>query len=111
MKKPFEVGDRVAVYEGINKYRGPIDTVGNFQGADYIRIKDGKSISREFHPKQCRRLVKKERRRFFVQRDEVDRIITDLKEKSPEDWETYALDFSLRKLVDDDIEFIEVRRK
>lgn len=70
----YKVGDRVAVYGTVpcelNKYsnaykRGAKATVTNVHADDEIEVETiyGKTVC---HPKQCRRLKKKERRRVWV---------------------------------------------
>lgn len=60
----FKVGDRVAVY-------GPerdVGTISEVNGRGFVRMDpdDNNFDTNWFHPKQCRRLVKKERRRVWV---------------------------------------------
>lgn len=71
----FKVGDRVAVYGNIRNssgyyVRGAYASVHAITAADEIEIipDDNSYPERRFtvHPKQCRRLVKKERRRVWV---------------------------------------------
>jgi hypothetical protein len=63
----FKVGDRVRIY-GANTQDGTITgTVVELRPDDWILVKyDGgmpSGMHKSHHPKQCRRLVKKERRR------------------------------------------------
>ncbi len=65
MKRPFEVGDRVAVYNEKNRYAG--ETIeSSYPDSDYliVRLNNGRIVTA--HKKQCRRLVKKERRRIWI---------------------------------------------
>lgn len=65
MKKPFEVGDRVAVYDGGKRKTGKVSAVDEMfgtLGVDYD-LPDRRCF---VHPKQCRRLVKRERRRALL---------------------------------------------
>lgn len=60
MKTPLKVGDRVAVYDGVLKYCRTIEAIAP-SGA--VRISGSTAW---FHPKQCRRLVKKKRREWWI---------------------------------------------
>lgn len=60
MKTPFKIGDRVAVYENIERRVSVIESVG----ANGIIRLVGSSI--RFHPKQCRRLIPKKRREIWI---------------------------------------------
>lgn len=64
----FKVGDRVRVYE-ISDWKGRVVMIGQ-QGELYIKP-DGfnrPADSVPYHPKQCRKLVKKSRRRIWIPR-------------------------------------------
>lgn len=63
MKKPFKVGQRVAVYNFGIRYVGTIFDVFK-DGIDVAEDPDNKGM--RVHPKQLRRLVKKERRRVWI---------------------------------------------
>lgn len=65
----FKVGDRVAVYTWQGKGIGCVERVGESTHID-VRCADG-SLYNDVHPKQCRLLKKKERRRklFLVNYD------------------------------------------
>lgn len=71
MKKPFAVGERVRVYGSSVRhwYEGEVASgVVCEPGAEHlVRVKiDGTDRYCEFHPKQCRRLIKKQRRRIWA---------------------------------------------
>lgn len=68
MKKPFEVDERVRVYATLN---GAIaetkGTVARKRPDEMLFVNlDGRRGEIVAHPKQCRRLVKKFRRRIYV---------------------------------------------
>lgn len=70
----FKVGDRVAVYsEGLGLAGRPTRTIGaiNRVEGDAVRVDLGVDFL-WFHPKQCRKLVKKERRRIYAIVEEKD---------------------------------------
>lgn len=109
MKKPFEVGERVAVY-GHRALAFGVRVVGLIEAMDQderrmyptgVKVRDEKYSGQAYfaHPKQCRRLVKKERRRAWLSaralRDFPGRRIT--ADLGGPGW-------------DDSIEFIEVRK-
>lgn len=70
----FKVGDRVAVYGGnsgktlwVNGKPGTIVCIFHNDGRLNVNFDDKKlGQARTFHTKQCRRLVKKERRKILV---------------------------------------------
>jgi hypothetical protein len=73
----FKVGDRVAVYGHMahtgRRFVGVVaeksrQTSEQFRGDDYILVRPGRDKDGGYFcsPKQCRRLVKKERRRVWV---------------------------------------------
>ncbi len=64
----FKVGDRVAFYSGSVRRTG---TINKIVRDDYIEvltgeIGDDRLFGHLVHPKQCRKLVKKARREFWV---------------------------------------------
>lgn len=62
MKKPFKVGDRVRVYIGLDEpLEGKILEIGQTTG--HLRLEEHFGF---YHPKQCRRLIKKKRRRVWL---------------------------------------------
>lgn len=63
MKKPFEVGQRVAFYCGGRRDTGVIKKISELTGMVTVATDRADFF---VHPKQCRRLVKKERRRFWI---------------------------------------------
>lgn len=71
MKKPFVVGERVAVYAGSCMRR--VGTVKKILGDEAIGVVFDPELGcspsdevRHFHPKQCRRLIPKKRRRVWL---------------------------------------------
>lgn len=73
----FKVGDRVAVYDNGHRQVGVVGQIGDTTGSKNIRVDAVKSQLHSpwkfswFHPKQCRRLIKRERRRVFIQEKDV----------------------------------------
>lgn len=61
----FKVGDRVAVYNSENRYTGTVTKISSEFFTDCIFVAREKS-EYVYHKKQCRKLVKKERRRVWV---------------------------------------------
>ncbi len=79
MREPLKVGDRVRVYGHVARngkplvghiHEKPVDVSEKFRGDNYVLIYDEEYPDSGYyaHPKQCRRLVKKERRRVWVER-------------------------------------------
>lgn len=114
MSRPLQVGDRVAVYGAIfstkkKEYFGSAvdwrkgEVVGTVQAGDMIVFKDEWGEDFTAHPKQCRRLVKKERRRVWVYQDRLGSITEQptayYRDQPPDDSPGHW------------VEFIEVRRK
>lgn len=93
--KTFSVGDRVRVYSGANIYIGAVSKTWSDGMVDVLR--DDCVSASTWHSKQCRRLVKRERRRICLPESEVC-------EYAKHNWETVKMDGPL-------IEFIEVRRR
>lgn len=60
----FKVGDRVAVYSLRDPAKGSVLSINDL--GHLIVLIDGYEGTNTFHPKQCRRLVKKKRREFWV---------------------------------------------
>lgn len=60
-----KVGDRVAVYTGGNRYVAEIADMLNDGTLRFERV--GAIGSFYAHPKQCRRLIRRERRRVYIQ--------------------------------------------
>jgi predicted RNA-binding Zn-ribbon protein involved in translation (DUF1610 family) len=69
MKTPFKPGDRVAVYTGTESAAGwrITGTVAKFPIPECPGVMVDRDDGRRqtYHPKQCRRLVKRERRRVW----------------------------------------------
>lgn len=103
-KRAFQVGDRVRVYGPYGQ--GSVDTgrVQELIGEGLLKLKldsDGYPV---VHPKQCRRLVKRERRRVWITERKLLELAID------PDGEVSAM-ISKAKKVQDDVEFVEVRRR
>jgi hypothetical protein len=60
-KKPLAPGDRVAVYSGLSRCIGIVESTT--EGLALVRV--GLNV-RTYHVKQCRRLVRRERRRVWI---------------------------------------------
>lgn len=98
MKREFKVGDRVRVYGA--RYNGTVEpfvaTIEHIYQNGSIKVSSDNIMYCEIHPKQCRHLVKKERRRIWVKFHPQGQIYTvECSEPQEEGW----------------IEFVEVRRK
>jgi hypothetical protein len=107
----FKVGDRVAVYDGGHRYEGNIlefsQVIGASSPYDCVvirRVANGKTMS--VHPKQCRRLGKKERRRVWMPQLNVDDMF-----KYPEYKDYTAILYKEKREGQSLVEFIEVRKK
>lgn len=97
MKTPFKVGDRVAVYSGRGRFVGTVETVMN----TILEVRLDGRVG-QFHSHQCRRLVKKPRRRVWIAESNlVDSINSGLGVPA----------YRTRPGFSDQIEFVEVRRK
>lgn len=66
MKKPFQVGDRIAVYFGFERYTGTITEIRQDGFLKYVEDGRGDGALIFAHPKACRRLVKRKRRELWV---------------------------------------------
>lgn len=107
----FKVGDRVAVYgatqtgySGVvfERKTGTIKEIEPARGAWFNVLLDGAKQTYTFHPKQCRLVKKKERRRMWISEMHLEHH---LKVGDP----TYA--YSYPDLVTEPVEFVEVRKK
>lgn len=115
MKKPFQVGDRVAVYGLMERYATPgaINTVScrtactveNMDGllAGVILVKH-EGCTYMVNPKQCRRLRPKKRRRVWVSEANVGHVMAAKYGETVHIWNT-APSF------DGVVEFVEVKRE
>jgi hypothetical protein len=69
-KSPFQVGDRVRVYGIVVRMFGAGEAIKKVATVtsvdDELLILDDGGDAFYAHPKQCRRLVKKERRRYWL---------------------------------------------
>lgn len=62
-KRPLQVGDRVAFYTQHGRTVGTVERVGVFK----LKVSgDNGGTLFDVHPKQCRRLVKRERHRLWI---------------------------------------------
>lgn len=115
MKPPkLAVGDRVAVYSGVERHTGYVLAV---EPNGLIRTRgdprprpfgSGNIWEATFHPKQCRRLIKKKRpsrRRIWLSSSKVREL------DSLGYGAAMVAGVRPRKHLCDDIEFIEIRRK
>lgn len=68
MKKPFQVGERVVIYDYV---AGPINRIYTISNVnkDVLGVIDSNYVFQYYHRKQCRRLVKKNRREIWVNPD------------------------------------------
>jgi hypothetical protein len=67
-KEPLKVGDRVAVYTRDGRFPGTITTLypeGSYRDTFFVELDDERGET-HFHKKQCRRLVKKPKREFWL---------------------------------------------
>lgn len=64
----FKIGDRVAVYEADGRRSGYINKIYDTGNLEVITV----DFAGAYHPKQCRLLKKKERRRVWIKRDCFD---------------------------------------
>jgi hypothetical protein len=110
MKKPFQVGDRVAVY---GHERGKLRQCGTVEGMkgeepisfpDTIKVRIHPGCALYCHPKQCRRLVKKPRRRVWIEESELGKSNHDV-------WVQFDAGQLQVRAGEKLVEFIEVRRK
>lgn len=95
----FKVGDRVVMYNGFARHTGVINSLVR-SSLYQIKIDSTESVM-TFHEKQCRKLVKKERRRVWVDVEALRAISED------------SVNGKGDGLIDvsEWIEFTEVRRK
>lgn len=100
----FKVGDRVRVYGHSDCARESFGgVVKEIHGAWLKVYSDGGSLVAA-HPKQCRKLVKKERRRVWVNRGYLAQL--------PNDPGGYICSVPPAKSIETSyVEFIEVRRR
>jgi hypothetical protein len=108
----FKVGDRVAVYGFLRKpkssevyryCRGDRGTVLHAYSYDEVRVRLDSGEESEVHPKQLRRLVKKERRRVWISESGLNDgcgyiALNEAKFAEYEDKDSF-------------VEYVEVRRK
>jgi hypothetical protein len=98
----FKVGDRVRVYGGTNPDEGEFfdGTVRQIEGR-WLVVKDDRNgeVVSSFHVKQCRKLVRKERRRVWI-RESIIPIRGDLLDNPPAEHSEQFF-----------IEFVEVRKR
>lgn len=104
----FKVGDRVAVYYPRCPIRNHAEITEVYPDGSLL-VKYDYDLTYRFaaHPKQCRRLVKKERRKIWIAQSELTPAYTSIKavwiQRDPKDL-TCAEGDQL-------IEFVEVKKK
>lgn len=104
MSKPtsdkFPIGTRVRVYATLNgavaETKGSVTRIRTTDGMLYVNL-DGRRGEIVAHPMQCRKLVKKERRRIWLMKSHIE-------------MRAYWT-LTLPEKPDDYIEFVEARRK
>ncbi len=94
----FKVGDRVAVYDG-DRIVGVIGAIHK-EGGLLVCLDEAYGGAKSYHPKQCRRLVKKQRRRVWLSRGAAAELHGGI-----------SAEFFAQKRNEDDVEFVEVRKK
>ena len=95
----FKVGDRVRVYHGLMRFDGTVKQTSTSLLAVEYELSSGEKRASEFQTQQCRKLVKRERRRVWLMRGQLEQgygVIA--AEYSQPEGNAYA-------------EFVEVRRK
>lgn len=116
MNRKFKVGDRVAVYGGLHNWgadcpeldgeKGTILSTNSVEFSNNLLVELDKPLNGtkkiHAHYKQCRRLKKVERQRLFITRHSINRL---------NDSNCISVLVSLSKVVESDVEFVEVRRK
>lgn len=71
MKTPLDIGDRVRAYvDARSMIIGTINNRSNLQ-ANIVWITATDAVYGPYHPKQCRRLMKDERREIWVDKETV----------------------------------------
>lgn len=99
MKKPFVAGEKVAVYmDGATRKTGIVIGFSSHAKDKELHVEFNIGSGERFwaHPKQCRRLVKKERKRVWVQyRDDGS-------------WSNFSIVEPVRAGW---VEFVEVKKK
>lgn len=98
-KMGLKVGDRVAVY---NDNQRKTSNIKSILGDGSILLEAGWCA----HPKQCRRLVRKERRRIYIDADQLDQ----LNARPGNDGNLHVANYPAR-LGSRWAEFIEVKKK
>jgi hypothetical protein len=119
MKRPFQVGDRVAVYglDGNCELVRIKTTITGFASSgqlyldekDTVRLTVPKYDFSVAHPKQCRRLVKKVRRRIWIE----PYVLTSMARSQSEGWKYCGLDsvgIQPNEVYPGAVEFVEVRK-
>jgi len=95
-------GDRVAVYWG-KRCVGTVEMIRN-DGLLQISVENGSTSDTWIaHPKQCRKLVKKERRRVWFEKVDIGQNHWNGYSNEKEIWESLK--------PGERVEFIEVRKK
>lgn len=109
MTRTFKVGDRVRVYHGWREIEGQVTSIANTNlASELIHVtEDGFYSAHEdgpFAPEQCRKLVKKERRRVWL-------IESDIPASKGINYHKTIYRWPERHNNDNWIEFIEAKRK
>jgi len=104
-RKPLAVGDRVAVYWYDGRFTGEIDRISNegSTGPRYF-IQFDTGLAKWAHVKQCRRLVKRERRRVWISESNLGNLAVHSQGHSVVVWKD-------KPMLDDAVEFREVRKE
>lgn len=108
--KKFEVGEKVVVYSNLpgGTPRRSIGEIQSINSEGILRIDLDKGFYASFFPQQVRRLVKKERTKGYVSRQDVQGFANIPREIGLASYKVFM--FNKRQHVDD-IEFVEARRK
>jgi hypothetical protein len=106
-RRPLEAGDRVRVYDNDGGHRGTVQ----YWNGESVWVKfdsDDRPIGDQMvvtgglrHPKQCRRLVKRERRRVWVALNKRNEIMSYMRIRPAADWQPQYVC----------VEFVEVPRR
>lgn len=102
----FKVGDKVAVYDRTYNLARGVGKVVEIDDhpATGVRVRVPNYQDFWFHPKQCRRLVKKERRRMWVRFDQHGTVLS-TSTRFPSGNPDYSM------LNSELVEFVEVKKK
>lgn len=101
----FKVGDHVAFYTSLGRTIGTVTQALNEELHIRLDVNPSDRCLVKAHPKQCRRLVKKERRRVYIPDVYLKKLLEDSVDAQCQH------QISTHPVLDDDVEFIEVRKK